>query len=210
MPVSIISLDLDNTLWHAEPTLIAAEKAMLGWLQEFSPDVLVRARERGWSHYRKQTLAENPDLVHRVSELRLKALQLLMLDCGLSQEASKQAAQGAFDCFWSARQNVSLFPETRTVLDQLKREFSLISITNGNADVEHIGLNDYFTYSLRAEEIGIGKPDPAIFQHALAQINAQPESCIHVGDHIIDDIQGAAESGIKTIWFNWQNQSQNV
>ncbi|MCG8612946.1 MAG: HAD hydrolase-like protein, partial [Pseudomonadales bacterium] len=46
--------------------------------------------------------------------------------------------------------------------------------------------------------------------HALAQINAQPESCIHVGDHIIDDIQGAAESGIKTIWFNWQNQSQNV
>lgn len=45
------------------------------------------------------------------------------------------------------------------------------------------------------------KPDPRIFEMALKKLGLNPEECIYVGDHPINDIQGASKVGMETIWI---------
>ncbi len=75
-------------------------------------------------------------------------------------------------------------------------------ITNGNADVRRLGLADYFQFTLCAEELGIGKPDPHPFEQALRLGDARPDQAVHIGDHALDDIAGAQQAGLRAIWFN--------
>lgn len=75
-------------------------------------------------------------------------------------------------------------------------------ITNGNADVRRLGLADYFTFALCAEDIGIAKPDARLFQEALQRGGATADTAVHIGDHPGDDIAGAQQAGLRAIWFN--------
>ena len=46
-----------------------------------------------------------------------------------------------------------------------------------------------------------------MFRAALAHTDVDKNQMIHVGDNPVDDIQGAAELGIATIWVNLGAQS---
>jgi putative hydrolase of the HAD superfamily len=41
-----------------------------------------------------------------------------------------------------------------------------------------------------------------MFHAALEHTGARPEEVVHVGDNLVDDVQGAAEVGMHTIWVN--------
>lgn len=45
------------------------------------------------------------------------------------------------------------------------------------------------------------KPDPKIFTMAIEVLGVSPEQCIYVGDHPVNDIQGAANIGMGAIWL---------
>ncbi len=48
-------------------------------------------------------------------------------------------------------------------------------VTNGNADVQRVGLADYFQFALRAEDVGIAKPDARLFHEALQRGGVEAE-----------------------------------
>ena len=48
------------------------------------------------------------------------------------------------------------------------------------------------------------KPAPQMFRAALARADVREHQMIHVGDNPIDDIRGAADLGIPTIWVNFE------
>ena len=104
--------------------------------------------------------------------------------------------------FLDARHEVEIFPDVQPTLEFLANHYTLGVITNGNADVRRLGLADYFQFTLCAEELGIGKPDPHPFRQALRLGGALPEQAVHVGDHAEDDIAGAQQAGLRAVWFN--------
>jgi len=55
---------------------------------------------------------------------------------------------------------------------------------------------------LCAEDLGIGKPDPAPFIEALKRGHAHAREAVHVGDHPGDDIAGAQRAGLRAVWYN--------
>lgn len=61
------------------------------------------------------------------------------------------------------------------------------------------GLGRYFSVVASSAELGMAKPDPAIFQWALAQAKCPPEQAAMVGDRLDNDIRPAKELGMKTI-----------
>jgi HAD superfamily hydrolase (TIGR01509 family) len=79
-------------------------------------------------------------------------------------------------------------------------------VTNGNADVRRLGLADFFTFALCAEDLGIGKPDPQPFLEAMRLGGATAHESVHIGDHPSDDIAGAQKAGMKAIWYNPQGK----
>ena len=49
---------------------------------------------------------------------------------------------------------------------------------------------------------GVAKPDPCIFQHAVAALGVTPERTLHVGDSLRFDVRGATAAGLRPVHFD--------
>jgi len=205
MPIRLITFDLDDTLWESRPVLLNAERAMLGWLSEQRPRLLQRFSPEQLRLFKNQIAEQNPELLHRVSALRREALRLAQLEAGYSPQEAEVGAQEAFAVFYQARQQVSFYDSVIPTLLALQGHYRLGAITNGNADLQQIGLMHYFDFALCAEDLGSRKPAPDLFQAALTRTGCQAEQAVHVGDHPIDDMEGAHACGFRTVWANFQD-----
>ncbi len=103
-----------------------------------------------------------------------------------------------------------LFDDTFSTLAALKqRGYILGVVTNRHyggppfhEDLQTMGLLDYFAYEPMAisADLGIRKPNPDIFMHALNRLSVQPEEAAMVGDSLKADILGAKMLNIVSIW----------
>ncbi|UNT13387.1 HAD-IA family hydrolase [Pseudomonas sp. I3-I5] len=203
MNIKLITFDLDDTLWDTAPVIASAEVVLRDWLQANAPllgDVPV---EHLFAIRERIVLAE-PELKHRISALRRRVLTRALEDVGYGQMQAQQLAEQGFEVFLQARHKVEIFPEVQPMLELLSQHYALGVITNGNADVSRLGLADYFRFALCAEDLGIGKPDPAPFVEALRRSGVPASEAVHVGDHPRDDIAGAQRAGLRAVWFNPQ------
>ena len=85
---------------------------------------------------------------------------------------------------------------------KISEHFETGVITNGNADLEAIGLSGHFDFIVTAEEAGAAKPDKAIFEYARSKTNLAGHELLYVGDHPVIDVLGSNNSGWKSLWFN--------
>ncbi|MCX8103171.1 MAG: HAD family hydrolase [Candidatus Bipolaricaulota bacterium] len=103
--------------------------------------------------------------------------------------------------------HLKLFPEARAVLEALRGRFRLGMISNGPSDVQRykiklFDLEREFDPIVISGEIGVAKPDPAIFRRAVELARVLPSEALYVGDSPIYDITGAKSIGMKMIWVN--------
>jgi putative hydrolase of the HAD superfamily len=70
-------------------------------------------------------------------------------------------------------------------------------------DIASYGLTPLLDVIVLSEEVGVSKPDPEIFLHALRTIGVDPEAAMFVGDGLVNDVQGAANVGMTTVQALW-------
>ncbi|MCI7605632.1 MAG: HAD-IA family hydrolase, partial [Spirochaetales bacterium] len=80
-------------------------------------------------------------------------------------------------------------------------------VTNGIAKVQRGRLRDtdtekYFQHIFISQEIGVQKPKKEFFDIVLKTINKDKDECIVIGDSEKSDIQGALNSGIRSIYYS--------
>jgi HAD superfamily hydrolase (TIGR01549 family) len=63
-----------------------------------------------------------------------------------------------------------------------------------------MGINEFFNVVVVSEEVGWRKPSAKIFQTALNKLQIDPFDSIYIGDSPIEDIKGAKEAGLKTVF----------
>lgn len=68
-------------------------------------------------------------------------------------------------------------------------------------EVARHGLDGSLAFVLSSAELGVRKPDPAIFREALRRLGAAPEAAWFVGDSWANDVAGAAAAGLHPIWL---------
>ncbi len=103
------------------------------------------------------------------------------------------------------------FPDVPRVLAGLHDRVHMGLISNGRsvgqrAKLASAGIDACFDAIVISGEVGISKPDPAIFLHCMARLNVTAQESIYVGDHPGNDIEPAARLGMKTVWL--RNDSQ--
>lgn len=115
-------------------------------------------------------------------------------------------AQRAAQLYVEARADVlTLAPGALDVLVALReRGCKLGLVTNGFAATHHdkidrLGLRDRMDAFFLADEVGMVKPDPALFRHACEILGTVPERTAMVGDRYDRDVRGALELGIFTV-----------
>jgi HAD superfamily hydrolase (TIGR01549 family) len=108
-------------------------------------------------------------------------------------------------------------PESRPLFDDVlptlralrQRGFQLGVVSNRHwggkifqEDLQTIGLLDYFDprHMAISVDLGVRKPDSAIFLHALNALDVAPEHAVMVGDSLLSDIVGGKMLGIFTVW----------
>jgi FMN hydrolase / 5-amino-6-(5-phospho-D-ribitylamino)uracil phosphatase len=97
---------------------------------------------------------------------------------------------------------VTPYPEVIPELRVLRRRYCLVSVTNGNADVERTLLRGCFDLSLTAAHVGAWKPAPDLFRRAMEATGMRPECSVHVGDDPELDMQAARRAGMRVVWMN--------
>ena len=197
--IRAISLDLDDTLWPIWPTIAEAERCLQVWLQPRAPataQLFASVPER--HALRTQVEADWPHLQHDLSFMRTAMIRLGLQRC----QEDAELAQPAFEVFFAARQQVSLYPDALPALQQLAQRWPLLALSNGNADVTRIGLGAYFCGAVSARDVGVGKPDGRIFAAAAQHLGLQASEVLHVGDDVQLDVIGALQAGMQAVWLN--------
>ena len=203
-PIKAITLDLDDTLWPIWPTIEKAEQALHDWLALHAPQTAALLAQPAVRHeIREHVNAQHLELKHNLSALRSKSIRLALNRSG----EDPGLAEAAFDVFFAARHQVTLFDDVVQALAFLSRRFPLVALSNGNADIQRIGLGSYFKASLSAQQFGIGKPDPRIFHAAASAAGVQAHEVLHVGDDAALDVLAALACGMQTVWVNRTDQS---
>ncbi len=64
------------------------------------------------------------------------------------------------------------------------------------------GIGSYLRGAYSAADVGASKPDPRMFLTALADLEVAAHQAVHVGDHLVDDVHGARQAGMHSIWVN--------
>lgn len=197
--IKVIALDLDDTLWPIWPTIRRAEEAMHGWLLQHAPATAgVFADAQALRVIRDEVSANRPELRTDLSALRRESIRLALRRAG----DDETLAEPAFEVFFAERQRVQFFDDALPALARLAARYPLVSLSNGNADLQRVGLAPYFRAAVSAQSAGVAKPDARIFHAAARSMGVQAHEVLHVGDDAHLDVVGAVGSGMQAVWVN--------
>jgi putative hydrolase of the HAD superfamily len=99
------------------------------------------------------------------------------------------------------------FPDAATALGSL-RAMNLRSAVVSNWDCSlggllgGLGLGGLLDAVVTSAEAGVRKPDPRIFEIALAAVQCPAERAIFVGDSIDIDVEGGRAAGMRSVWVD--------
>lgn len=208
MPYCAVFFDLDDTLYDdsgswrvsaAATANLAAQK-----LPSLDPDALT---DYFLDHSDAYWQAMDPTRETRPI-LAIRAAHWLATLAAFGLDDAAFAEELAHDYGQRRAQGIALFPDALPLLSALRAAgTTLVLITNGmqSTHVERIallGLEEYFDHTLISDAVGLAKPDPRIFRHALNLAGCAPHEAAMVGDNPVNDIAGAQAAGLTAFWFN--------
>ena len=88
-------------------------------------------------------------------------------------------------------------------------------LTNGNPIIQknkirNLKIEKYFDGILFAKKFNIEKPNKKSFYKILKLLKSDPKKSLLIGDHVINDIEGAKSIGMKTLWINHKKVKSNI
>ena len=101
------------------------------------------------------------------------------------------------------------YPEVPSTLRELRRRgFRLVVVSNWDVSLherlDELGLTPLLDGAVASAELGVAKPDPAIFAHALAiagsGVGGVPGRAWHAGDSVEADVAGARAAGVTPVF----------
>jgi len=197
-PIRAITLDLDDTLWPVDAVIARAERILQEWMEHNAPGTARALPPAEFLLYRRALAMELPRLAHDYTTLRREALKRAFGVYG----DDPALADAAMQVFLTARNQVELYPDALDALPRLAARYPVVALTNGNADVERIGIHGYFAGVVSPRVAGMAKPDARIFHLACTLAGHAPQQVLHVGDDTELDIRGAHGAGVRTAWIN--------
>jgi len=195
--IRAILLDALGTLLYFEPPaplLRAALRERLGVeVSEMAADSAIRAEI---AYYRAH-LHEGRDAAS-LADLRRRSAEAMRpaLDVDAPVEALTEALLASL--------RFRAYPDAAPALLTLRsRGLSIVVVSNWDHSLHErlaeTGLAPLVDGAVASAELGAAKPDPAIFEHALALAGADAGSALHAGDAPEEDVAGALRAGLRAV-----------
>lgn len=207
--IEALSFDLDDTLYDNKPVIAAAELAMLRALQRHSTAAAGTDSDFWWQQ-RRRLAQTNPEIRHDVGRWRLLGVEAGLVSLGVSLCEAGEIAELAYSAFLDVRTRITVEPQIRQLLTALANRYRLIAITNGNANINKMGIGELFEFSLQAGPDGKMKPYADLFHSAATRLQVKPQQILHIGDSHRADVMGALNAGCQAAWLDHHQSTVRV
>ncbi len=202
-----VFFDLDHTLWDfdknsKESYAFIFQKNNININIDAFLNNYTKINHQYWKLYRE----------NKVTKAELKHGRLLDTFKKINYSISKELIDILAEEYLENLSNYNhLFEHTTEILEYLRPKYKLHIITNGFHEIQfkkmqNANLLNYFDIVITSENIGVKKPNPKIFFHALKQANAKTYESIMIGDNLEADVYGAKNIGVLALYFNEQTQ----
>ncbi len=200
-----IFFDAGNTLLMPHPSV---EEVCAELLERHGMKADMESIRRGTElanrHYEKRYWADDTFWAseEKTQELWLEMYALLMQEVGFEADSTRMGERLYAE--FGEGHRWATFPEVISTLQLLReRGLSLGIISNWDVRLpelcHQLGISDYLDFIISSAAVGRIKPEPAIFEMALARAGVRPEQAVHVGDHFYADVLGARTVGITPV-----------
>jgi putative hydrolase of the HAD superfamily len=202
--IDTVLFDLDDTLHDDTTAYRAAARVVAESIareRAVDPQALVDAYDGAAMGFWSALTTEHLTLAIGDERERMwyEALRKVRID-------DRALARRAADAYVRARADaLVLAPGAVELLEALRlRGCKLGLVTNGFAATHHdkidrLGLRERMDAFFLADEVGMVKPDPALFRYACRALGSPPERAAMVGDRYDRDVRGALEAGLFTV-----------
>lgn len=199
--LSLITFDGDGTLWDFTLVMRGALDAVLLVLRErlrtpeaqaLTIDDLIATRDQLAKEMRGRGV--------RLEEIRRLSFERALQRLGVHDDSLLTLLTTTY--FAHRFRGIGLYPDTRPALQRLAASYRLGLISNGNSRADDYGLSGYFDFTIHADDCGAAKPEQAFYRAVLARAGVTAAEVLHVGDSLINDVQGAQSVGTRTAWID--------
>ena len=205
MRYTTIFLDLDHTLFDSDSSEATAFAQTMVAAGTAEPECYSTAYQKInlelWAAVERGEI--NPQ------QVRTRRFERLVAE----QKIDADPLQMADDFVAGLGANGNLYDGAREVIERLSGQASLALVTNGlsevqRARIDRLGIVEYFDAIVISAEVGAAKPSAEIFDIVFEALDfPTKESALIVGDSLTSDMQGGANYGIATCWYNPNGQS---
>ncbi|HEX5069021.1 MAG TPA: HAD family hydrolase [Vicinamibacterales bacterium] len=208
-PVRGVLFDMDDTLFDHNFATITALERLCVEEPAFTCWPVAELRTR-YSALLEELHVDVLSGRRTIPEARYERFRRLLSDATNAPVAGERPTalsafyREAYEAAWRA------VPGAIALLTALReRGIAVGIVTNNIADeqrqkMRRCGMESLVGALITSEEIGVQKPEPAIFQAALDAMDRPASECVMVGDAWATDIVGARNAGLRPIWFNWR------
>ena len=206
--ITTISFDADGTLWDFESVMRHALGCALEELRRLVPSAPDSLSIETLIAIRDQVAAEHKDRGLTHEAIRVEAFKRTLQfirnpDDDLAAHLNTLYLKHRFE-------DIQLFDDVLPALNALRGDYTMGLLSNGNTYPERCGLEGYFQFVIFAQDYGIQKPDPRLFEIAIEHAGCTKHQLLHVGDSFQNDIVGAKQAGVKSIWLNRQGENKET
>lgn len=133
----------------------------------------------------------------------------------LSEREVKEYGKRKDEFFQRAANDVQLIPGVIEFLEHLKERGIAIAIATSAGEIRthstmnRMGLSQYFSVTVTANDVTLGKPDPAVYSLACARLNIETNSALAFDD-AASGIQAARAAGMKCIGVKNDNSKADL
>ena len=205
--IDTVFLDVGNTLISIDFDRVAAELGCRRFRCE--PDALRRAEAAARPGYSQRVFVTGApadrSLFHSYLCAILEQVETLAalppaeLDQLVAELGPILRPGGRASALW--RMVMPGVPEALARLQQRGLTLAVVSNSDGTCaqSLEDAGLLRYLNFVIDSAEVGVEKPDPRIFDIALARCGADPRRTLHIGDLYHADVAGARGAGLHAL-----------
>ncbi|NQW19065.1 MAG: HAD family hydrolase [Chloroflexi bacterium] len=199
--IKAVSFDGDDTLWSFTGISRDAIRLTLEFLEKITGSPSPLSVEEVIAIRDAIELDEGPiGLNITVEDIRRKSFHQVAGIAGLDPQKDGNTLTDYY--FEVVREVGKLFPEAEPVLAELSKRFKVGEITNGNSTPARFGSDAQLDFIVIAQDIGLFKPGPEIFEFAANLAGCNITEMMHVGDSLTNDVQGANSVGAVSVWLN--------
>ena len=134
-------------------------------------------------------------------------MAVLLNTVGIHVNPKDELTTGAVLAFYKPIiDDMALYQDSMEFLRALKKDgYKLALVSNAASDLavrkaaKQLGIAKFFDTIVISSQVGIRKPNSAVYMEALNALKVKPSEAVFIGDLISTDITGAKQLGMKAI-----------